>query len=207
MVLRILLALLAITQLAACAGPAEPKWASNEAVSRARFSTGERPSLTLFTVISNSNGSGGHAALMVNADERVLFDPAGTWHHPHLPERNDVHFGMSDAMVDFYIDYHTRKNWHVRTHKIYVTPEIAAIAKREVLAYGAVPKAQCTVSVGRILDKVPGMSGAPNTYFPKRMMDYWATLPGVETAKYVEDKPGNTGGRLIAPPAAHMVRN
>ena len=24
-------------------------------------------------------------------EARIMFDPAGTWHHPSLPERNDVH--------------------------------------------------------------------------------------------------------------------
>ena len=43
----------------------------------------------------------------------MIFDPAGTWHHPRLPERNDVHFGMSDKMIAFYVDYHARATFSV----------------------------------------------------------------------------------------------
>ena len=58
--------------------------------------------------IRDSNGSGAHSGLLVNASEQVMFDPAGTWYHPNLPERNDVHFGVTPKMISFYIDYHAR---------------------------------------------------------------------------------------------------
>ena len=104
---RILLALAALLTLAAC-GSAEPKWAPDKAVAEARYQAPGPKTITLFTVLSTRNGSGAHAGLMINGSQRVMFDPAGTWYHPSVPERNDVHFGMTPKMVDFYIDYHVK---------------------------------------------------------------------------------------------------
>ena len=120
-VIRVTAALIGLFILAECASTAEPIWATDAEVSRAVYVHEGPPKLTLYTVINNKNGTGAHSALMVNASQRVIFDPAGTWHHPKLPERNDVHtwhhpklperndvhYGMSDAVVDFYVDYHT----------------------------------------------------------------------------------------------------
>ena len=55
-----------------------------------------------------------------------MFDPAGSWALPRLAERNDVHFGMTDKMVDFYIDYHARKTFDVIEQTKIVSPQVAA---------------------------------------------------------------------------------
>ena len=88
-IIRVFL-LLAFAGLAGCAGTAASVWAPDEAVARARYVHEAPPSITLITVVNNTTGGGAHSALLINADERVIFDPAGTWHHPQLPERNDV---------------------------------------------------------------------------------------------------------------------
>ena len=41
-------------------------------------------------------------------DQRVIFDPAGSLSHASLAERGDVIYGANPAIVDSYIDYHTR---------------------------------------------------------------------------------------------------
>jgi len=51
--------------------------------------------LTLLTMKNTGSGNGAHTGLMINASQRVLWDPAGTFGHASIPERNDVHFGIT----------------------------------------------------------------------------------------------------------------
>lgn len=194
--LRIVFSLLAMAMLAAC-GAAEPKWASDEAVTNAVYKHRGPTTLTLFTVISNSSGAGAHASLMVNGSQRVLFDPAGSWHHPNLPERNDVHYGITDLAVDFYIDYHSRVTYHTLRQDIVVSPEVAEMAMRAVQAYGAVPKAMCARSVGEILRGLPGFESMPNTLFPKALSEAFGALPGVTEERFYDDDPEDNGQILV----------
>ena len=90
---RITLLIVALLGLAACT--AEPTWAPDAEIAAAHVSTSNPPTLTLITVINVNSGNGGHSALIVDASERVLFDPAGSFYHPRLPERNDVIYGMT----------------------------------------------------------------------------------------------------------------
>ncbi len=192
--------LLSFFVLTAC-GAAEPKWAPDAEVARSHYVQGAPYQLTLFTVINNRSGSGGHSSLMVNApSERVIFDPAGTFYHPHLPERNDVHYGMSDAAVDFYIDYHARITWHVVEQTIVVSPEVATLALAKVQAYGAVPKAMCAKSVSDILAELPGFEKAPQTMSPKKLMQWFGELPGVTEDVFYDDSPDENGQLIQAPP-------
>lgn len=192
--------LLSLVVLTAC-GAAEPKWAPDAEVARSHYVHGAPYQLTLFTVINNRSGNGGHSSLMVNApSERLIFDPAGTFYHPHLPERNDVHFGMSDRAVDFYIDYHARVTWHVVEQTIEVSPEVATLALAKVQAYGAVPKAMCATSVSEILSGLPGFEDAPRTMSPKKLMQWFAEQPGVTEQKHYDDSPDDNGQLVQAPP-------
>lgn len=193
---RILLYLVAALFLAACGG-AEPKWAPDDQVAAARYVHPGPPTVTLYTVLSTRDGSGAHAGLMVNSDQRIMFDPAGSWYHPNLPERNDVHFGMSPRMVDYYIDYHARETFDVVEQTLVVTPEIAALVAQRAKAYGAVPKAQCTVAISSILRGVPGFEGLPQTWFPKRLMEAFADLPGVTTRHITDDDAHDNHGVLL----------
>lgn len=192
---RLALAVLALLTLAACG--AEPKWASEEEVARARYVHDAPPSVTLYTVLSTKDGSGAHSGLMVNASERIIFDPAGTWHHPRLPERNDVHFGMSPKMVSFYIDYHARETYDVVEQTIVVSPAVAELVAARVKAYGAVPKAHCTNAVSGILGDVPGFEGLPRTWFPAKYMEAFAQLPGVTSRKISDDDTDDNHGVLL----------
>ena len=164
--MRFILAVLALATLAACANTAEPVWAPEAEVQRAIYLHDGPPSLTLYTVVSTENGSGGHTALMVNGSQRVLFDPAGTFRLPFAPERNDVVFGFSPRAEAVYIDYHARETFNVIRQEIQVPPQVAEMALMEVQAYGAVPKAQCGMAVSRVLSRLPGFEGFDVGYFP-----------------------------------------
>lgn len=180
--MRAILAVIALSVLAACGGPAEPVWAPDVEVQRYRYSNGEPPSLTLFTVVSTKNGSGGHTALLVNGSEQVLFDPAGTFRMPTAPERNDVIHGFTPRVEAVYIDYHARETFDVIRQDMPVSPQVAEMALREVKSYGAVPKAQCSLAISRILGRLPGFEGFPVGYFPnstRRAFDRYGGGAGV----------------------------
>lgn len=193
---RILLSLIAVLFVAAC-GTAEPKWATDQAVAQARYVHPGPPSITLFTVLATRDGSGAHAGLMINGSQRVMFDPAGTWHHPNLPERNDVHFGMTPLMVEFYLDYHARETFDVVEQTIIVSPEVAELAMRRAMAYGAVPKAQCTIAISSILRGVPGFEGMPSTWYPRNLMKAFGNLPGVTTRTITDTDTNDNHGVLL----------
>jgi len=195
---RFFVGILAAITLTACGGPAEPKWAPEAEVARATYKHEGPPTLTLFTVINNKTGAGAHSALMVNATQRAIFDPAGTWYHPRLPERNDVHFGMTDPAVDFYVDYHSRTTHHTVIQKIVVSEEVAQLALSEIMANGAVPKAQCSIQLTGILQKLPGFESLPRTWFPKQASTAFAQLPGVTTEVVYDNDSSDNSGFIIA---------
>lgn len=193
--LRLLSGLVIVLGLAACG--AESKWAPQEQVDAVRFVSEEPPSITLYTVVNTRTGSGAHSAILVNASERVIFDPAGTWYHPKLPERNDVHFGMTDKAVAFYLDYHTRITYNTIEQKIYVSPEVAELVLARVQAYGAVPKAMCTQANSSILRGIPGFESLPQTFYPKKLADAFGRLPGVTTRVVTDDDADDNHGVLL----------
>ncbi|WP_203565023.1 hypothetical protein [Aliiroseovarius sp. PrR006] len=191
---RLLAALSLIVALAGCGG-ADNIWASDQTVADAVYRHDGPPTLTLFTVISKASGSGAHSALMINGSQRLIFDPAGTFHHPNLPERHDVIYGMTDPAVDFYIDYHARVTYDVVRQDIVVSPQVAEMAKRAVEQYGAVPKAHCGQSVSAILRSLPGFETIPQSYYPKKIMNAFGARPGVRTKTFSDDDP-HKGGQI-----------
>jgi hypothetical protein len=188
--------LAALVTLAACS-TAEPVWAPDDVVSRAAYSHDAPASITLFTVLNNTSNAGEHSALLINGSQRLLFDPAGTWHHPYVPERNDVHFGITPKVVDFYIDYHARENFRVVEQTILVPPEVAELALQRALAYGAVPKAQCAIATSSILRGLPGFEPIPRTFGPKRVMTAFGRLPGVTERVITDDDALQNHGVLL----------
>ena len=193
---RNIFVLVACAALAAC-GAAEPSWAPDEAVAKARYVHKGPTAVTLFTVISTGNGSGAHSGLMINGSQRVMFDPAGSWSLPALAERNDVHFGITEKMVSFYIDYHARETYDVVEQTVVVTPEVAELVMKRAMAYGAVPKAHCTDSISSILRGVPGFETLPATMFPKSLMKAFGTLPGVKERTITDDDADDNHGVLL----------
>jgi hypothetical protein len=192
--MRILLCLIALLGLAACA---QPKSAPQEQIDAVRYVEGPPTYITLYTVVNKSTGSGAHSAILVNASERVIFDPAGTWYHPKLPERNDVTFGMNDKALAFYIDYHTRVTYDTIEQKVYVSPEVAEMVLQRVMAYWAVGKAMCTNATSSILRGVPGFESLPQTFYPKKLSKEFGKLPGVTTRVITDNDDDNNHGILL----------
>lgn len=183
--------------LAACGGPAEPTWAPDAEVARWAQPNDGPTRVTVFTVINNTNGAGRHTGLMIAGDERVLFDPAGTFHHPHAPERNDVHYGISDRVLAVYIDYHARETFDVQIQEVDVAPQVAQRLIAEAEAYGAVPKAQCSLAISRLLSRTPGFETVKVGYSPNRTAKGVAEVPGVRTRVVTDDDADDNHGVLL----------
>lgn len=193
MMRRLLLVLLLPLFLADCA---KPVWAPDAAVQKARYHSGTAPSITLFTVIRKRGNEGAHSGLLINGDETVIFDPAGSWTNPAAPERNDVHFGMTPLMVKYYIDYHARSTYDVYEQTVPVSSAVAQAAIARALDNGAVMDAMCGRNVSRILHGLPGFESIGQTYFPKQIMRQFGALPGAVTTKHTDQDADNNKALL-----------
>lgn len=181
--------------LAACG--AEPKWAPDEAVRAARYSTGNPPSVTLLTVIGTTTGTGGHSALVIDGSQRVIFDPAGTWFHPAVPERNDVDYGINDRMLRFYFDYHARESWYVREQRVPISAATAEALIARVERNGAVAKMMCAAETSAVLRDIPGFEHMPSTYSPLKLAKAFGALPGVVAKDHYDNDPDDNAGVLM----------
>ncbi|WP_179378672.1 hypothetical protein [Jannaschia marina] len=184
MALRALALAALLPVLAACG--ADNVYAPLEEVERRAYRAEGPTTLTLFTAINNRSGAGGHSALMVSGSQRVIFDPAGTWHHPTAPERGDVIFGITPTMLEFYVDYHARPTYHMVSQEITVSPEVAERALQLVQAHGPANKATCGQSVSGILQEL-GFNQVNRRWYPDRLMNDFAAVPGVRTSKVFDD--------------------
>lgn len=187
---KFLLALFLPLWLVAC-GTAEPLWAPDEAVRQATVVNTGPTKLSLVTVVANRDDAGAHSGLLIDASQRVLFDPAGSFKHPLMPERNDVHYGVTDVRRDIYLDYHARETHRVVLQTVEVSPEIAEMVLRRAQSYGAVPKAQCARSISSILLGVPGFEAVKTTWFPNQLSESFSKVPGV-TYRVLRDEDLNT---------------
>ncbi len=182
--LRLLTVLALLPFLAACVGV--EAGASDADIERRAFRADGPPTLTLFTAINNRDGTGGHSALMVSGSQRVLFDPAGSWYHPTVPERGDVLYGITPTILDFYVDYHARPAFHMVRQDIVVPPEVAERALQLVAAHGPAARATCGQTVSGILQSL-GFTSIRRAWYPQRIMHDFATLPGVTETKVFDD--------------------
>jgi len=173
--------------LAACA--VQEVWAPDDVVSRAIFRDPDNSYLTLYTMKNNGSGNGAHTALLINASQRVLFDPAGSFVQNRMPERNDVLFGVTPELERFYVSYHARVTYHVVGQKVQVSPEVAERALNLALENGPVRQAHCARATSRLLRQLPGFEGIRQSWGPNNVSDDFAKLPGVETIEYHEDDP------------------
>lgn len=193
--LRLALCLAALLGLTACGG--YTRASSDAEVATIKYVEGPPTYIILYTVLNNRSNSGAHSAILVNASERVMFDPAGSWHHPKLPERDEVHYGMTDKAVDFYVDYHARSTYDVIEQKIFVSPEVAELLLQKVKAYGPVAKSMCTTATSAVLSELPGFESISRTWFPKALSKDFAELPGVITRTITDDTDETNHGILM----------
>jgi len=172
--------------LAACGG-GDPIWAPDDVVNAKIYRGTGQKSITLYTMINVWSGNGAHSSLLIDASQRVMFDPAGSFKHETIPGRNDVLFGISPRVEEFYVSYHARQTYYVEGQSILVSDEIAERALQLVMANGAVPKSACALAVSKVLRDIPGFENIRRTISPTRIRDDFAKIPGVVTTIYRED--------------------
>lgn len=172
--------------LAACGG-GDPIWAPDDVVNAKIYRGTGQKSITLYTMINVWSGNGAHSSLLIDASQRVMFDPAGSFKHETIPGRNDVLFGISPRVEEFYVSYHARQTYYVEGQRILVSDEIAERALQLVMANGAVPKSACALAVSKVLRDIPGFENIRRTISPTRIRDDFAKIPGVVTTIYRED--------------------
>lgn len=171
--------------LAACG--ATPHWSSSDFISRVAYRDPGPAYLTLFTMKNVETDNGAHSGLMINASQRVIFDAAGTFGHESIPERNDVHYGVTPQVAQFYESYHARATYYLLIQKKIVPEAVAERAKQLVEANGAVPKSFCTMHTSRAISQLPGFERVRPSFFPDNLARQFGALPGVETRTYRED--------------------
>ncbi|GHF37692.1 hypothetical protein [Seohaeicola zhoushanensis] len=184
MLVRSLIAASMALAVAGCA--AKAPFADDATVAKARYSDPAQPSITLYTMVNNRTGKGGHSALLINASESVIFDPAGSFYADIVPERNDVLFGISPAVEQAYRSAHARSTFHVVRQTLPVSAAQAETAYQLALANGAVPGAFCANATSTLLSRVPGFEGIKTTFYPTNLQSQVAELPGVRTDSYYE---------------------
>ncbi len=171
--------------LAACG--ATPKWDDAAFISQVAYRDPGPAYLTLYTMKNVETDNGAHTGLMINASQRVIFDAAGTFGHSSIPERNDVHYGITDQVAQFYESYHARSTYYLLIQKKFVSDAVAEQAKQLVEANGAVPKSFCTQHTSRAIAQLPGFGGVRPSFFPDSLARQFGALPGVESSTYRED--------------------
>ena len=171
-----------------------------EEVARFRYVANDPPYIALVTNVNTRSGSGDHSALIINGSERVVFNPAGTWRHPKAPERNDLHYGFSEGMRDWFIDYHARETYRVEIQSIDVSLEAADRAIAAAAAEGPVGPARCTLSITDVLRQTPGFEEFPRVILPNRAKRAFATYPGVTTEVFTDDSPDDRSDLTGASP-------
>ncbi|MEM1431147.1 MAG: hypothetical protein AAGG09_16960 [Pseudomonadota bacterium] len=183
--------------LSGCIG--EEVWAPDDEVSRAIYRDEGPPSVTVFTMIRNLSNEGAHSGLMVNGSQRLIFDPAGSFNHPQLPERNDVFFGINERALAFYIDYHARETYRVAVNQVPVSATSAERALGLVQKAGPVGAARCNIAIVEVLRELPEFPDIPGSWFPINTMRYLENRPDVKTSLFTDDSPDNRGDLVRVP--------
>ena len=178
---------IALLGLVGCA--ADPVWAPDDAVNKVRYSHPGPSYVTLYTMKNTGSGNGAHTSLLISASERVMWDPSGSFGHPKMPERNDVIFGMSPAALNVFVDFHSRKEYYTVARTVQISPEAAEDLLQRAMAHGAVMNAYCTASTVGLLQETEGFKHLKSSFFPDKLDDQFAKLPGVTTEEFRDDDP------------------
>ena len=174
---------LSLVFVVACSGADTFNPAPLAEVQRRAYVHSAPPSITLYHDHQQRERRGrALTALLINGSQRVLWDPAGSFRHPFVPERGDLHYGVTENIRKAYVDYHVRDSHHVVTQKMAVPPSVAerllsAAGQRTGRPIGRpVPIRQAASCATRA-----SMSRAHR--FPKSLMRDLSALPGVTTVK------------------------
>lgn len=184
---KLALVFVALLLLPACV--VQLPWAPDERLLEARYSSRGPATITLMTVVANGSNSAGHAALLINGSQQVIYDPAGTWYHRDVPERADLLYGITPKMLQYYIDYHARDRFHVVMQTKEVSVQVADDLIARAIAKGASMSAMCAQNTSALLAATPGFDGVTANMWPRKGVEAMSRVPGVTIRRiYQEDE-------------------
>ncbi len=146
--------------------------------------------VTLLTMINNSTGGGGHSAVMISGNTRVMYDPAGRFKDPRVAERYDVLYGVTPEVLQRYNSFHSRDTHHVLIQELEVDLATANAVIQSALQQGNSPDALCANNTAVLLSRVPQFSNIRHTFFPKSLAENFGKYEGVKTTRYYETDVG-----------------
>ncbi len=161
---------------------------SEEDIKAAYYRAEGPPSLTLVTSINSRNNSGAHSALIINGDQRVVFDPAGSWTHPSVPENSDVLYGMTPEALAGYLGFQAGHPFYAVFQELDVSADIAAQAIAWAQTAKPVAQAACARSISILLRDL-GYTQIRQSWFPKALSRDFQTIPGVNTRLIFDPEP------------------
>jgi hypothetical protein len=182
---RLFLALAAVALLTGCVR--NPEFQPPEQLSVAAVPNRGPSELVLYTVINRNTGAGAHTALGVNASERVLFDPAGSFKAENVVRSGDVLYGFTPPVEKAFSSQHARTAYLVNKVTIPVSPEVAQMALQKVKTNGPVGSAHCAQSTSTILASLPGFQSIKPTYYPVALEKQFKTASGARSTQIVEN--------------------
>lgn len=181
---------LPLAALGACSAPQTSS--PPDMIAQKRFAGPGPRQLTLFTMRSTSTNGGAHSSLLIDApSQRIIFDPAGSFRHSTIPERNDVLFGVTPEVEAYYVSYHARETYYVLAQTVQVSDAVAEQALTLALTNGPVAQSFCTSATSRLLRQLPGFGSLPQTFFPNSLATAFGRLPGVTSREWRENDPDN----------------
>lgn len=186
--MRLFLVLLSIAILVS--GCAERVYAPDEAVAAARYQSSEAPYISLMTMVNRANNKGAHSAIIANGSQVALYDPAGTFRHESVPERNDVFYGITPRMKEVYEWYHARDTTYVVEQRLSVSREFADEMIARMEAQGPSPKLFCGINTAEILSSFDTFAHVPRSYYPSELMDAFGRVEGVTTRTIYQEDTG-----------------
>ena len=163
--------------LAGCG--AESVRAPQDSIARVAYRHPGPPVLTLYTCLNNDTLNGAHTGLLINASQRVIFDPAGSFRHPDVVENDDLLYGATPTVEAAYTGFQTMEGYHLVKQHIPVTAEVAEATFAAARSAGPVGKSYCTRATAKLLQSVPGLEGLRISWFPDNLMRQMAAIPGI----------------------------
>lgn len=165
---------------------ARPQAASDEVIKKATYHSKNPPSVSLVTVNSHDIFSrlGTHTALIVNASQQVIYDPAGTYKNTRAPSKYDLFYGASPDVIKSFIAYHIDNVSSVVVQTKEVPMAVAEALLKDIERQGPSRHSQCSKTVSNLLHKTPGFESINPSLLPFRTMRAFATLNGIKTLEY-----------------------
>lgn len=149
------------------------------------------PEIGLVTITHKPTQFMWHSALLINADERILYESGGYWIDSEDRRLGDVHYNLTDARLNDYVARRGNpKVWKVTLHRVDVSPEVAQEAKRRAEENQLVLAGFCAVGVAEVLKDLPGFDHIGHVLLPHDLTPRFDEIPGVR----VEVLSGGTDG-------------